>query len=156
MDAVMTAAIGPFVVRPGRVSASEGRALFETLSTDSIAALVNQFYLDVLSDPDLGPIFARTIEPGGWDRHLNLMIDFWTSIMLASGRYKGSPLAVHSRIPGLRPEHFVQWLEIFDATAEMLFATEPAASLKEKARRIGRTLSTNLFWGADGKQAVDL
>jgi hemoglobin len=156
MDPVMNAVSGPFVVRPGRVSASEGPALFATLSTDSIATLVTQFYLDVLSDPDLGPIFARTIEPGGWDRHLSLMIDFWTSIMLASGRYKGSPLAVHSRIPGLRPEHFVQWLEIFDATADMLFMTGPAESIKDKARRIGRTLSTNLFWGADGKQAVDL
>lgn len=156
MDVETTATIDPFGLRPGRVFVPDRGALFESVSADSIAALVTQFYLDILADPELGPVFARTIKPGEWERHLGIMVDFWTSVMLASGRYKGSPLAIHARIQGLSPELFVRWLATFEATADMLFASGPADALKDKARRIGRTLSTNLFWGADGKEAVDL
>ena len=156
MDVETTAAMEEFVLRPGRVAAPDGRALFDSVTTRSVTVLVDQFYLDVLADPELGPVFARAIGPGEWERHLGVMVDFWTSVLLASGRYKGSPLAVHARIPGLRPELFVRWLAIFEETADVLFAPGPADVLKDKARRIGRTLSTNLFWGSDGRQAVDL
>ena len=148
--------ITPLALVPGRLAPPTGRMLFDQVSEDSITVLIDQFYLDLLADPDLGPVFARTIRPGEWERHLGVMVDFWTSVMLASGRYKGSPLAVHARIPGLQPALFVQWLAVFAATVDMLFAPVPAEALKEKARRIGRSLSGNLFWGADGRQPVDL
>jgi hypothetical protein len=51
-------------------------------------------YAKVRADSELGPIFKRAI-PGDWGPHLATMHDFWSSIMLTSGRYKGNPVAVH-------------------------------------------------------------
>ena len=57
------------------------------LSDHAIRYLVDSFYAKVRADSELGPIFKRAI-PGDWGPHLATMHDFWSSIMLTSGRYK--------------------------------------------------------------------
>ena len=59
------------------------------LSDHAIRYLVDSFYAKVRADSELGPIFKRAI-PGDWGPHLATMHDFWSSIMLTSGRYKGN------------------------------------------------------------------
>ena len=60
------------------------------LSDDEIRHLVDSFYAKIRADSELGPIFDRAI-PGDWGPHLATMHDFWSSIMLTSGRYQGQP-----------------------------------------------------------------
>jgi hypothetical protein len=43
----------------------------------------------VLRDDDLGPLFRRALSHR-WDEHLAIMVDFWSSIALRTGRYEGS------------------------------------------------------------------
>ena len=62
----------------------------DRLSEDAIRHLVDCFYTKVRADPELGPIFERAIA-GDWGPHLATMHDFWSSVMLTSGRYKGNP-----------------------------------------------------------------
>ena len=71
----------------------------DQISEDGIRRLVDDFYAKVRADPELAPIFNRAI-PGDWGPHLATMRDFWSSVMLTSGRYKGNPVAVHLRIEG--------------------------------------------------------
>src|SRR4029450_1775175 len=71
------------------------------LSDHALRYLVDSFYAKVRADSELGPIFKRAI-PGDWGPHLATMHDFWSSIMLTSGRYKGNPVAVHLRGEGIR------------------------------------------------------
>ena len=59
-----------------------------------IKELVDSFYSRVRKDELLGPVFAEAIGEG-WDAHLVTMSDFWSSVLLASGRYKGNPMLVH-------------------------------------------------------------
>ena len=59
-----------------------------------IHALVHGFYARVRADAELGPIFERAIGDH-WDTHLATMCDFWSSVMLTSGRYKGNPMMAH-------------------------------------------------------------
>ena len=40
--------------------------------------------------------------PNSWPVHLAKMYDFWSSVMLTTGRYKGNPLGVHMRVEGWR------------------------------------------------------
>lgn len=108
-----------------------------------IAALVDRFYEKALLDPELGPIFAGAI--GNWDAHLATMRDFWSSVMLTSGRYKGNPFAAHLRHP-LRPEHFSTWLALFAATADEVVAPAIAAELRAKSARIAESLKMGLFY----------
>jgi Domain of unknown function DUF488 len=55
------------------------------LSEDTIRHLVDSFYAKVRADPELGPIFERAIV-GDWGPHLATMHDFWSSVMLTTGR----------------------------------------------------------------------
>ncbi len=91
-----------------------------------IREVVHQFYRAVRQDPTLGPIF-EAILAGRWDEHLAKMCDFWSSVLLMTGRFKGTPMAVHARLAGLTPDHFARWLELFHRTVQA--CPEPAAAL---------------------------
>jgi len=77
---------------------------------------VRTFYARIRADEVLGPIFERTIG-ADWEPHLHKMFDFWSSVMLTSGRYKGQPMLAHMRLKTVRPEHFDRWLTLFPTDA---------------------------------------
>jgi hemoglobin len=114
------------------------------LSDDAIRHLVDVFYAKIRADAELGPIFERSI-PGDWAPHLATMHDFWSSVMLTSGRYKGNPVAVHFRVDGIEPQLFARWLALFDETCRELFADEIAEVFRAKAERIAESLELALF-----------
>lgn len=132
---------------PSRVEETEiGRPRFAEVTEEAIRLLVDRFYRKVRSDPDLGPVFERAIAAEAWEPHLATMRDFWASVMLTAGRYKGNPLAAHARVQGIRPELFQRWLELFTETADELFEAEVAAIFRMKAGRIAQSLSIGLFY----------
>ncbi len=110
----------------------------------AIRLLVDRFYAKVRDDAELGPIFDRAV--ADWNTHLATMVDFWSSIMLTSGRYHGNPVAAHRRIEGITPALFEHWLELFAETCGELFDEAVAASFMDKARRIATSLQIALFY----------
>lgn len=113
----------------------------------AIHALVHGFYARVREDAMLAPIFNRVI--GDWDTHLAKMCDFWSSVMLMSGRFKGNPMVAHMRLKDARPEHFTRWLALFRATAHELFADDVACAFIGRAENIARSLQLGMFFRAD-------
>jgi hemoglobin len=118
------------------------------ISEDDIARLVDEFYARIRADAELGPVFARAI-PGDWGPHLRTMRNFWSSVMLTSGRYKGNPVAVHGRVEGIELELFTRWLSLFDQTCSDLFEPAHAAEFRAKAARIAESLKLALFYRPD-------
>jgi hemoglobin len=116
------------------------------VTEDEIVTLVDAFYAKVRRDEILGPVFERAIAPDAWPVHLAKMYDFWSSVMLTTGRYKGNPLGVHMKVAGLEANMFSRWLALFRATAEELFSPELAASFREKSERIAESLKLGLFY----------
>jgi hemoglobin len=117
------------------------------LDEDGIRRLVDTFYGKVRADAELGPIFERAITD--WEPHLATMVDFWSSVTMMSGRYKGNPLAKHMRIEGMEPRLFDRWLALFGETCDELF-DEPVASLfRTKAARIAESFKLGLFYRPD-------
>ena len=110
-----------------------------------IHALVHGFYDKVRADAELGPIFDRVIGDG-WDAHLAKMCDFWSSVMLTSGRYKGNPMVAHMRLKTVRPEHFTRWLALFAETADALTPPAIAAQFRGRAELIARSLQMGMFF----------
>lgn len=108
-----------------------------------IRRLVHSFYAKVRSDPDLGPIFNRVIGEE-WDAHLAKLCDFWSSVVLMTGRFHGSPMAAHARLPGIGPDHFQRWLDLWEETASQTCPPPAAELLVAKARMIGRSLQLGL------------
>jgi hemoglobin len=104
-----------------------------------IIEVVHALYRRVRKDPTLGPIFLRVIGEH-WDAHLAKMRDFWSSALLMSGRYHGTPMAAHVRIGGLGPQHFALWLRMFRETAIELCPQPAAELLVAKSQMIARSL----------------
>lgn len=107
-----------------------------------IERLVAEFYDRVRRDPLLGPVFDEAVED--WDLHLDRMRNFWSSVMLMSGRYKGKPIPAHAKLPGLKGAHFSRWLALFGETAWDVCPTEPAALFIDRAERISESLQLGI------------
>ncbi len=117
------------------------------VNEEMIAKLVHTFYGKVRTDPLIGPVFARVIED--WDPHLEKMCDFWSSVMLMSGRYKGNPMIAHMRLKTVRPEHFERWLALFTQTAGEVCPPAAAEAFVGRAQNIARSLQLGMFYRAD-------
>jgi hemoglobin len=120
----------------------------DQITEQDIRRLVDEFYVKVRADRELGPIFERAI-PGDWGAHLATMRDFWSSVMLTSGRYKGNAVAVHQRVKGIDLHLFDRWLALFDQTCGELFNEAIATAFRAKATRIAESLKLALFYRPD-------
>jgi len=113
----------------------------------TIERLVRQFYENVRRDPVLGPIFEGRI--ADWEPHLQRMFEFWSSVMLMSGRYHGNPMDKHLPLP-IDAVHFDRWLALFEETSRNVCTPAAAAHFRERARRIAESLEL----GVAGRHGV--
>jgi len=106
----------------------------------ALPVLLDRFYARVRADAQLGPVFNDAI--GDWGHHLGVLADFWSSVMLASGRYKGNPVQAHAR-HGARidPQMFERWLAIWTETTAEMVPPPIAAEMQAKAARIAQSLN---------------
>jgi hemoglobin len=102
-----------------------------------IAKLLRAFYDRVRVDPLIGPIFNERIQD--WEPHLARIGDFWSAVMLRSGRYQGQPMRLHLPLP-IDATHFDRWLELFATTARELCSAAVAEQFIQRAHTIGRSL----------------
>lgn len=112
------------------------------VTEDMIRTQVHTFYGRVRQDPELGPIFNGKI--ADWDEHLAKLCDFWSSVLLMTGRFKGQPMRAHLQTPQIEPPHFGRWLEIWRQTARELCPPDAAALFIAKAEMIGESLKLGL------------
>ena len=129
----------PESVQSARLEISPGYPLGVT--EPMIHALVHAFYDKVRADEVLGPIFAAKIED--WGPHLGKMCDFWSSVTLMSGRYHGTPMIAHARLP-IEAGHFDRWLRLFEQTAGEVCPPEAAALFVARSRRIAQSLQMGI------------
>ena len=114
--------------------------------------LVDAFYARVRADAELGPIFNEAVE--NWAEHLEKLSDFWSSVMLASGRYKGQPVPAHLKHRRkITPALFARWLMLWQQTTNEMMPPEAAAALQAKAERIAESLQLALFFRLDPPSA---
>jgi hemoglobin len=104
--------------------------------------MVHGFYGKIRADPALGPIFNRVV--GDWDEHLAKMCDFWSSVLLMTGRFKGTPMAAHARISDIRPTHFARWLHVFQQTAAEVCPPQAATLFVAKSEMIAQSLQLGI------------
>lgn len=115
------------------------------IDEERLALLVEQFYARVRSDEELGAVFNDAIDD--WPEHLGKLANFWSSVMLTSGRYKGQPVPAHRKhLDRITPELFNRWLGLWKATTDELMEPDAAAALQSKAERIAESLQLALFF----------
>lgn len=113
-----------------------------------LARLIPIFYDRVRSDPDLGPLFNAAVDD--WPEHLERLGAFWSSVMLTTGRYKGSPMAAHLKHKAyITPALFDRWLALWSEVTDEVMPRNAAAALQAKAARIAESLQLALFFRLD-------
>ncbi len=124
-----------------------------TIDKKMVKQLVHGFYAHVRVDTEIGPIFDQVIGDH-WDSHLAKMCDFWSSVMLMTGEYKGTPMVAHMRLKVVRPEHFERWLTLFRQSVRETCPPEIADLFIVRAENIARSLQIGMFFkpGIEGPQ----
>lgn len=112
-------------------------------SEKQIRRMVDTFYARVREDDLLGPVFDERIG-SGWSAHLDRMVDFWSTVLLASGRYRGDPIEAHRRIPDLQAAHFDRWLELFRPVVHEIYPDGLAEDVYGRALRMRMVLERNV------------
>jgi hemoglobin len=108
---------------------------------EEIQHLVHSFYERVRSDPVLGPVFDAHIRD--WGPHLAKMVDFWSSALRGTARFRGAPMPKHAVLPGLNAQLFERWLALFAQTTASL--DNPA--MAERANDLAARIADSLWYG---------
>jgi hemoglobin len=123
------------------------------LTEAQLSELVHSFYGKVREDASLGPVFNHAISD--WPHHLGKMVDFWSSVMLTTGRYKGNPMMMHLKhVARIRPAMFERWLELWRETAREVLDEKGSAAVAAKAERIAESLQLGMFFRLEGSGAA--
>jgi hemoglobin len=120
-----------------RQRTSAGIAERTGITEAMIDRLVRAFYAKVRADELLAPVFDARIQD--WEPHLSQMCAFWSSVILMTGRYHGTPMVKHMPLP-VDADHFDRWLELFEQTAREICPLEAGTHFIERARRIAASL----------------
>ena len=118
--------------------------MFAELNRTVIAQLVHEFYDGVRDDPELQVIFEAAIGDD-WEPHLARMVEFWSTVMLATHEFRGNVFGTHMELDGVVPDHFKRWLALFETTARRLFVPVLADEFLLVARRIAASLQYGFF-----------
>lgn len=116
---------------------------------EEIIQLINSFYESIRNDEVLGPIFNQHVKD--WDAHLSTMVDFWSSTLRGTSRFRGAPMPKHTALPGLSSDLFERWLMLFRQTTDAL----PNAALGERARDLAKRIAQSLWYGYQMSQDPD-
>lgn len=120
-----------------------GKVAPHGLDEEVVVRVVDGFYAKIRSDPLLAPVFNAVIADERWPHHLRTMYDFWSSMLLGTGRYEGRPLPKHMSLP-LADAHFIRWLALFRETVEVVCVPAVAALFVDRAERVAQSFRLSL------------
>ena len=108
--------------------------------------LMKEFYNKMLVDEKVGYIFTA-IAKLDLDHHLPLLVDFWMNSLFHVGGYKNNVTQIHRDLNAketLTPEHFQQWLYLFNETVDNHYQGEMVEKMKLRANQIAMTIRAKL------------
>lgn len=103
-------------------------------SKADIHQLMDAFYAKATKDEVIGDKFDH-IE---MSEHLPRIVEFWSTVILHEGDYKGSPFDKHIPLQ-LEAQDFERWLFLFEETATSLFEGPTLNTIVSRAKVIGAT-----------------
>ena len=118
------------------------------ITRENIETMVLSFYRKILKDDTVGPFFVAKLGDDMsneyWEPHLELLINFWSSMMLGDGSYRGNPFAPHMSLGELKSEVFERWLKLFFETLDEIYEPQVADVFKERSTIIAGNFMRNL------------
>lgn len=119
---------------------------YDIENREDVAVLVNTFYKRVLKDKLIQHFFTEVVKLQ-WEKHIPVIIDFWSSILFDEQSFRGNPMIKHielSRQHRLEKKHFDRWLLHWNKTVDQLFQGENADLAKARALSIGLLMQSKI------------
>jgi hemoglobin len=107
---------------------------------EDISLFVNKFYDKLLADNSINHHF-NSLEIKS---HLQVIIDFWSTILLGTQIYKNNTIQAHKHLE-LKKEDFGIWINHFNTTLDEYFEGDKANEAKSRAKTIGLTMRYKLL-----------
>jgi len=121
----------------------------ETINREHIETMVLRFYTKILKDDIVGPFFIAKLgddmENDYWKPHIELLINFWSTMILNDVSYDGNPMRPHFYMGELTHDTFKQWLKLFFETVDEVFVPRLGIVFKERGENIAQNFMRNLF-----------
>lgn len=123
-------------------SSAPDTPLFERVGAERLRHLLWSFYAQVMTDPDLAPVFRARLGPfpgAAWPLHIARLEGFWRAVMHGPSAYRGQPGPAHAHL-GIGPAHFDRWLTLWEQTLREQLPPTEAQELLDRTRRIRLSL----------------
>lgn len=103
----------------------------DLINRQDIILLIDCFYEKVKTDELLASKFSHL----DWQKHLPIMYNFWSSMLLGDQSYQGNPFQKHNAL-SIDAAHFDRWLKLFTQTVDEHFIGAKAEEIKSRAQSI--------------------
>lgn len=107
-----------------------------------VELLINTFYDKIKTDDTIG-FFFNEVAQVNWDKHLPVMYDFWSSILINEGRYQGGLIMKHillDKKSKIEAHHLERWQALFYQTLDHLFEGEVADDARNRVKTMGELM----------------
>ena len=104
-------------------------------SREDIAIVVEAFYTEAISHPEIGYIFTEVAKLN-LEKHIPTICDFWETVLFGNLVYRGSVVSKHielHKLSKLEPNHFDVWLGIWQKKVSENFQGEKAEEMIHRA-----------------------
>lgn len=123
--------------------------LQENITRENINSLMHVFYTKALEDEEIGEFFESAfgadMSNEHWVNHMEVLTDFWATMLMGERAYKGNPFGHHALIPDLKKESFMKWIGLFSASADSLYIPELSKKFKQKGKMFSQKFMQNLI-----------
>jgi len=109
---------------------------------EDIILMVDEFYKKARKDNNIGPVFNDAIGED-WSKHLPIMYEFWSQMLLGQGDYHRNPFEKHVALP-IKKGDFQVWISLFTETVDDLFEGVKATEAKTRATSIAQIFEMKL------------
>lgn len=107
-----------------------------------IENIVKKFYEKAIPDAVIGHFFTQVI-PIDWDEHIQIVTNFWDSMIFGTSEYTRNPMTPHMHLHSLskmQKPHFDRWLELWTGTINENYEGNTAKEIITRATSIAKIM----------------
>lgn len=112
-------------------------------SREEIHFIITEFYKKLISDEEMLPFFKEIVEKNHLKKHIDVIADFWSDILLYTSTYSNNVLQKHldfDKKVTFKKRHFDKWLLFLKTTINDSFEGQNAQNMKDRASSIAMVM----------------